>query len=93
MSDKQNADKKQKPNFVFCLFTSFVFIQNTTNTFCRNSLMKVAKLENLYCIAKLLRGNRVMNSALACCADSPGLIPAIGKSNVQYSDGFHPSWY
>ena len=29
-----------------------------------------------------------MDSALACCAGSPGSIPAVGKSNVQYSDGF-----
>ena len=34
-----------------------------------------------------------MDSALACCAGGPGLIPTVGKSNVQYSDGFSPSWY
>ena len=34
------------------------------------------------------KGNGVMDSALACCAGSPGSIPAVGKSNVQYSDGF-----
>ena len=34
-----------------------------------------------------------MDSALACCAGGPGLNPVVGKSNVQYSDGFSPSWY
>ena len=34
-----------------------------------------------------------MDSALACCAGGPGSIPAIGKSNVQDSNGFSPSWY
>ena len=36
-----------------------------------------------------------MDSALACCAGGPGLIPAVGKSNVclQYSDGFSPSQF
>ena len=35
------------------------------------------------------RGNGVMDSALACCAGSPGLIPAIGKSkNCNIQMGF-----
>ena len=33
-------------------------------------------------------GNGVIDSALASCAGSLGLISAIGKSNEQYSDGF-----
>ena len=41
----------------------------------------------------MLRGNGVMDSALACCTGSPGSIPAVGKSNAQYSDGFSPSRY
>ena len=44
-------------------------------------------------IARLLRGNRVMDSTLACCADGLGWIPAIDKSNMQYSDVFSPSQY
>ena len=39
------------------------------------------------------RGNVVINSTLDCCAGGPGSIPAVGQSNVQYSDGFSPSWY
>ena len=35
-----------------------------------------------------VRGNGVMDSTLACCTGSPGLIPAIGKSNEHYSDVF-----
>ena len=31
-----------------------------------------------------LRGNLAMDSALAFCADGPGLIPAVNKSNTQY---------
>ena len=38
------------------------------------------------------RGNGVMDSSLACCAGG-SLIPAVGKSNVQHSDGFSPSRY
>ena len=34
-----------------------------------------------------------MDSALACCTGSPGSIPALDKSIVQYSDGFSPSRY
>ena len=34
-----------------------------------------------------------MDSALACCTGGLGSIPAVGKSNVQYSKGFSPSWY
>ena len=40
-----------------------------------------------------LSGNRVMDSALAFCTSSPGLIPAVGKSNMHLSDGFFPSRY
>ena len=39
------------------------------------------------------RGNGVMDNALACCAGGLGSIPAVGKSNMQYSDGFSPSLY
>ena len=34
-----------------------------------------------------------MDSALASWAGGPGLIPGVGKSNVQYLDGFSPSRY
>ena len=37
------------------------------------------------------RGNGVMDSTLACCAGGLSLIPTVGKSNVQHSDGFSPS--
>ena len=43
---------------------------------------------------QLPRGNGVIGSALACCAGGrrrPGSIPAVGKSQVQYSDGFCPT--
>ena len=33
------------------------------------------------------RGNGIMDRALACWAGGPGLIPAVGKSSVQYSNG------
>ena len=36
-------------------------------------------------------GNGVMDSALACCAGGPGLIPDIGIVELQYSDDFSPS--
>ena len=39
-----------------------------------------------------MKGNGVMDSALTCCAGDPGSIPTVGKCNVQYSDGFSPSW-
>ena len=32
---------------------------------------------------QIYRGNGVMNSALACCTGSAGLIPAVDKGNVQ----------
>ena len=32
-----------------------------------------------------------MDSALACCAGSTGLIPAVGFVELQYSDDFSPS--
>ena len=35
-------------------------------------------------------GNRVMDSALACCTGGPGLIPLVGKSKAQYSAVFLP---
>ena len=31
-----------------------------------------------------------MDSALPCCAGSPGSIPVVSKSNVQHLDGFLP---
>ena len=34
------------------------------------------------------RGKGRNGYALACCAGGPGLIPAIGKSNMLYSNGF-----
>ena len=37
-----------------------------------------------------VRGNGVMDSTLACCTGSPGLIPAFGKSNEHYSDVILP---
>ena len=37
--------------------------------------------------------NGVMHSALTSCVGGPGSIPYVGKSNVQYSDGFSPSRY
>ena len=39
----------------------------------------------------LPRGNGVMDCTLACCAGGLGSIPAVSKSNVQYSDGFSSS--
>ena len=44
-------------------------------------------------LGKVPRGNAVMDSSLASCKSGPGSIPAIGKSNMQYSDGFSPSQY
>ena len=39
----------------------------------------------------MLGGNGVMDSALACYAGNPSLIPAIGIVELQYSDDFSPT--
>ena len=45
-------------------------------------------IKNVTNILTRPRGNGVMDSKLTCWTGGPGSIPTVGKSNVQYSDGF-----
>ena len=58
----------------------------------RDNFGSLSLMERVYCFVSSCgppRGNGGRDSALACCAGGPGLIPAIGKSKkLPHSDDF-----